>query len=346
MKLMKTSTGLNTIFLITILSFLFIQCGNHQEEKCDETEHYTGIEISATSIKKTLLKKDELGNFVPLSKTKTKQLNFSDDAEIDEGELSLIIGELANQFESIARRCIAKERVYIAFSSGLDGISGIDKLKKKIIEELEFPEKNMESINYHVETISAMKTCQHNLTEGELLFIDIGGSNTKIGVYDKSNNLYISERIQLGTRSLEEAIRKEVGDVPTFEEIEEVGTRILSTEIANKFKSNAALRGKSSVLFVGGITYNLVDNIYKNRELNKLMPLNFSSTGGNDLDSYRSAIVNKTVVIPDHLKYNHQELYTGQLILRELWKASEIEVVYYIDQISWMPGFVKYKVSQ
>jgi hypothetical protein len=332
-------------FILLFLSTFLVQCDEKRAEICDEKSYYAGIEISATSIKKTLLVADENGKMSNLIETKTKQLNFSDDNSIDEGERTLIINELRSQFEMIDRRCIDKKRIFIAFSSGLDNIAGVNELKKDILEKLAFPEENMEEINYHVETVSAMMTTNHGLNEEDVLFIDIGGSNTKIGVYDKSNNLYLSEMIKYGTRSLEEKIRTDLGKQPSFEEIEKKGKEILQVEIDNKFRSNAALNGKTAVLFVGGMPYNLVDNIYQNRKKRKLVTLTVNEKD-NDLDAYADAIKKDEIVIPNNLKYNHQELYAGHLIMKELYTASEIKVAYYIDQVSWMSGFVEYKVTK
>ncbi|MGB0984941.1 MAG: hypothetical protein ACPG19_12910 [Saprospiraceae bacterium] len=341
---MKLKLVLQT-FSLLFLSLVFIQCDEKRAEICDEKSYYAGIEISATSIKKTLLVADKDGKMSNLTETKTKQLNFSDDNSIDEGERTLIINELRREFEVIDRRCIDKKRIYIAFSSGLDNISGVSELQKEIVEKLGFPEENMEEINYHVETVSAMMTTDHGLSEEDVLFIDIGGSNTKLGVFDKSNNLYLSEMIKYGTRSLEEKIRTDLGKQPSYKEIEAKGKELLQVEIDNKLKSNAALNGKSAVLFVGGMPYNLVDNIYQNRTKRKLVTLTLNEKN-NDLDNYGDAIKKDEIVIPEHLKYNKQELYTGHLIMKELYAASEITVAYYIDQVSWMSGFVEYKVKK
>lgn len=341
---MKFKLIIRTLALL-FLSLILVQCDEKRAEICDEKSYYAGIEISATSIKKTLLVADEKGQMSNLTDTKTKQLNFSDDNSIDEGERTLIIHELRNQFEMIDRRCITKRRIFIAFSSGLDNIAGVNELKKDIVEKLGFPKENMEEINYHVETVSAMMTTNHGLSEEDVLFIDIGGSNTKIGVYDKSNNLYLSEMIKYGTRSLEEKIRTDLGKQPSFDQIEKKGKAILQVEIDNKLRSNAALNGKSAVLFVGGMPYNLVDNTYQNRKKGKLVTLSFNEEN-NDLDNYANAIKNDEIVIPDNLKYNHQELYAGYMIMKELYAASEIKVAYYIDQVSWMSGFVEYKVKK
>ncbi len=339
---------IRTFFLLFLSTILLINCNNStsSEDECDETNLYAGIEISSTSIKKTLLERKEDGKLQILNDAKTRQFNFGDNDEIDEGEETQILDELRKQLEGISRHCIKKERVYIAFSSGIIKMKGLDRLKASIIEKLAFPETNIEGVNYHVEAISMMMSLDHKLDPSSILFVDIGGSNTKLGIFDKSNNTYLTEELKIGTRSLEEHVRKMQKGTIVYEDISKIGEELIATEIEDKIVSNVHFTGKQNLILVGGICYSLADNLYPNRKRDELLTLNFEQEEGNDLLMYQNLLIKETVEIPNQLKYSIKQLYGGLMIIESLWNISKAKEVYFQDQISWMPGFINYKIKQ
>lgn len=326
---------------------IFSSCGEFaKQEICDEENYYAGIEVSSTSIKKTILEINAEGEIKTISTAKTRQLNFGDNGEIDAGEMSQIIDELANQLESVERRCITKERIFIAFSSGILKLSGLDTLARHIVSKFEIPSRNLEKVNYHVEVTSGMLSLKHNFDPSSVFFVDVGGSNTKIGVFDKTNNTYVTEELDYGTRSLEEVIRKSTPNILTLNDIETKGKELLDVAIEDKITSNSYFINRPNVIIVGGTAYNLADNLYPNQEKNRLITLNFGDDSANDIEMYRNLITSGEVIIPEHLKYTPKQLLAGLIIIENIFEATNAREAYYQDQISWMPGFIRYKINQ
>lgn len=307
---------------------------------------YAGIDIGASGVKLAIFRtKYENGFYTKDIKSKPDAPNVT---LVSGTAQSFQIGRdvMKSYLDSINKYNIPKERIYIAFSSGInESLGKMPGQKRKLYEQLIAlaPTRNL-----RIDTTLTAAREAELFTVGSVprrvwqttSCMDFGSGNIKGGYFDANKNFHAIS-FPLGTKSLVLQIEKKGSlDLEAFKrEAQKAVKAIADTSINVEFNTgHVGLQQRKTVALGGGITWALVSYLYPDKANMTAVPITIA-----DVERFRSAAQSAYQVLtnPDltdiadpairakavrdvgnvQNQFNQKQIIAGSLLLEAVVKA-------------------------
>lgn len=341
---LRTVQLFSTVFLLLFLLSCNQSTTTTSDTNIDTNDIYAGVEIGSSGVKYHIIEMNPTSphkKYETIDKRRLLEAQMQDENnEILASMMQKVIDEIIKVEESrFAEFGISQKDIFIVCSSSISKAPNILEFKQKL--QAAFPYTELDIINPRTEAIAAMLTSNIPMDFNEIIFIDIGGGNSKIAVYDDKFQIFVTEEIPFGTRSLLNSIQKD--ELPSYEKIEKEGNKIVGEKIDNIIDNQPTWKDKETAILVGGVVYSLSKTLDLYVNDNGLARINITTAqnDNDDLEKFKDLVTKRRFI--KGAKYNHEQFFCGQLILSEIISRLNTVNYYFADQQDWIPGYIIYE---